>query len=467
MSAARTMRNDSPWQRLPWTGLLAMFIWLLAVWAMALFLNKAPNRPERPSPINVQIIELPESPAPSSIVQPQSPQVRRLPKPAVVATPPTAAPVTGQQPVQQEDELQQALTSSSQEIRQDSVVTTPSKPSQSDRHPGTAIRAESAGVVAPPAALSVYNEEATMMDSMGMEIVRGEWMQEFSDDRDLSTEAEGHTTDLSRTFFQQPPNPWCYDANGFNPWEIGTCRDNHDKAIAAYKRQDYATAFARFKKLAVLEYAPAQFSLGTMYADGLGVAKDEQQAVYWWRKAAKDGDAKAPYNLALAYSDGKGVPKDDKQAAYWYTKAAYFGITDAQYNLGLMYAAGTGVAKDNKQSAYWYGKAADRGNAVAQYNLGALYADGVGVPKDGKKAAYWYCKASSRGEAKASFSLALLYAPDAEQPRDSELAYFCWLVFRDKGNNVLAEQERGLLVKHLTPQQRINAEVTSRNWKKK
>jgi TPR repeat protein len=52
------------------------------------------------------------------------------------------------------------------------------------------------------------------------------------------------------------------------------------------------------------------------------VLKDYKQAVYWYQKAADQGDAKAQSNLGTMYAFGKGVLKDYKQAVYWYQKAA-------------------------------------------------------------------------------------------------------------------------------------------------
>ncbi len=46
------------------------------------------------------------------------------------------------------------------------------------------------------------------------------------------------------------------------------------------------------------------------YADGQGVAKDEVEAVKWYRKAAEQNDAQAQYNLGVCYADGQGVAKD-------------------------------------------------------------------------------------------------------------------------------------------------------------
>ena len=66
------------------------------------------------------------------------------------------------------------------------------------------------------------------------------------------------------------------------------------------------------------------------------------------------------------YANGRGVAKDDAQAVAWYRKAADQGLAHAQDNLGRMYANGRGVAKDDAQAVAWYRKAADQGDADAQ-----------------------------------------------------------------------------------------------------
>jgi len=43
----------------------------------------------------------------------------------------------------------------------------------------------------------------------------------------------------------------------------------------------------------------AQFNLGVCYADGDGVAKDAEQAVSWYRRAAEAGHAGAQFNLGV------------------------------------------------------------------------------------------------------------------------------------------------------------------------
>jgi len=71
---------------------------------------------------------------------------------------------------------------------------------------------------------------------------------------------------------------------------------------------------------------------------GHGVAKDAEQAVSWYRRAADAGDASAQYNLGLCYADGDGVAKDSELALSWYRRAAEAGHADAQYKLGYCYS---------------------------------------------------------------------------------------------------------------------------------
>ena len=77
----------------------------------------------------------------------------------------------------------------------------------------------------------------------------------------------------------------------------------------------------------------AQFKLGIMYANGVGISKDNAEAVIWFRRAADNGNADAQYTLALRYDNGTGVEQDGSQAFDWYQKAAAQGQQDARNRL--------------------------------------------------------------------------------------------------------------------------------------
>ena len=128
---------------------------------------------------------------------------------------------------------------------------------------------------------------------------------------------------------------------------------------AAYDRGDYATALKEFRPLAEQGNADAQFNLGFMYENGLGVPQDYAEAVKWYRNAA-EGQASAQYNLGNMYREGRGVPQDDAEAAKWYRKAAEQNRASGQENLGVSYAEGRGVPQDYVQALMWLNLAAEQ-----------------------------------------------------------------------------------------------------------
>ncbi|MEG2063237.1 MAG: tetratricopeptide repeat protein, partial [Kiritimatiellia bacterium] len=61
-----------------------------------------------------------------------------------------------------------------------------------------------------------------------------------------------------------------------------------------------------------------------------GVARDEAEAVKWYRMAAEQGDASAQYNLGCCYRKGEGVARDEAEAVEWWRKAAAQGVAEAK-----------------------------------------------------------------------------------------------------------------------------------------
>ena len=88
---------------------------------------------------------------------------------------------------------------------------------------------------------------------------------------------------------------------------------------------------------------------------------------------ADQGSAAAQYSLGLMYDEGLGVfPQDYAEAARWFRLAADQGFADAQFSLGYKYNLGQGVPQDDAEAVRWYRLAADQGLDVAQYNLGRV-----------------------------------------------------------------------------------------------
>jgi len=116
---------------------------------------------------------------------------------------------------------------------------------------------------------------------------------------------------------------------------------------------------------------------------------------------ARRGDIQAQVIVGDMYHRGQGIQRDEEQAVYWYRRAADAGSVEACSKLASMYLRGEGVAKDGQQAADWYRKAAERGGYLADYMLGWLYFKGEAVPKNPREAYFWLL-VYTRGKADAT-----------------------------------------------------------------
>jgi TPR repeat protein len=122
---------------------------------------------------------------------------------------------------------------------------------------------------------------------------------------------------------------------------------NFQAGIAAYQSNDLPLAYKQFLAAAQAGHADSQFNVALMYEQGIGVGKDDKEAVAWYGKAAEQGHAAAQYNLAVLFENGRGTGVDFAKANEWYRKASAQGDALAIGNLGMLYVRGQGV-KENK-----------------------------------------------------------------------------------------------------------------------
>jgi len=179
----------------------------------------------------------------------------------------------------------------------------------------------------------------------------------------------------------------------------------------------------------------AQRIFGYYCLTGHGIEKDEVEAAYWWKKAAKKGDAESEYMLYEQYRQGLGVQKDMEKAIDWLKKSAEHGYVRAQLAIGTRYNDGKDIEQDYSEAARWLQKDADQGessdpsessitSSAALTLLGDMYYYGRGVKKDRAKAAELYAlsehinaqraarllrQAAERGDVTAQFELGQLY----------------------------------------------------------
>lgn len=101
--------------------------------------------------------------------------------------------------------------------------------------------------------------------------------------------------------------------------------------------QSYNEAIRWFSLAAEQSNANAQYALGFIYYTGeAGTPQSYSEAVKWFKKAADNGDVDAQYNLGLCYELGRGINKSRQNAIYWYKEAAKQEHKEAQKKLKIM-----------------------------------------------------------------------------------------------------------------------------------
>ena len=100
---------------------------------------------------------------------------------------------------------------------------------------------------------------------------------------------------------------------------------NLQKGATAAKSGDYATALREWTPLAKQGNKEAQYFIGSMHHEGIGVPQNYKTAVKWYTLAAQQGQANAQVNLGSMYANGKGVIQDHVYALMWASIGAFNG----------------------------------------------------------------------------------------------------------------------------------------------
>ena len=80
-----------------------------------------------------------------------------------------------------------------------------------------------------------------------------------------------------------------------------------------------------------------------------GFGRNNVRTFLHYQRAAQQGDTTAQNNIGVMYANGIRVDKDHEEAINWFSQAAQQGDTTAQNSIGVMYANGIGVDKDYGQ----------------------------------------------------------------------------------------------------------------------
>ena len=178
-----------------------------------------------------------------------------------------------------------------------------------------------------------------------------------------------------------------------------------------------------------------------MYADGVGVTRDDVKAYHYFNQLVQDYDEDAldPRNrgavssafVAVGVYSLTGIPNSDvrpdpeRARELFQYAAATFGDPDAQYNLAHMYMVGAGgLAQDKLVAVRWLMLASHKGHRPSEALLGHLLFVGDGVEPQRAKGLMWLTIANTGAESPKDDWVRDLYRRDfaAASAKDREMA---------------------------------------------
>lgn len=168
-------------------------------------------------------------------------------------------------------------------------------------------------------------------------------------------------------------------------------------------------AYGYYKAAADRNHPKAILKMGEIYLSPYYPFSNKNQADKYYQKAyktlkQKEGyDGESNYQLGMMYKEGLGVEKDTDLAISYFKKAANKGVPQANYELGQFYQK----ENENVEAFNCYLKAAQQKVPGAMLAVADFYNAGKGTERNRQQAIAWYirCKNShssySREAAKA------------------------------------------------------------------
>lgn len=145
----------------------------------------------------------------------------------------------------------------------------------------------------------------------------------------------------------------------------------------------------------------AQYELATIYAEGLGVPRDLNAAMFWAGKAADQGNREAQFSAGRVLIES-GDPTAKARGLDYLTRAAEAGHSTAVLFLATAVGNGQfGLTKDEARAKTLLKPLAEKGNADCQFVLAALYQHGETFADRRKDAWIWLKRAADQGHSKA------------------------------------------------------------------
>lgn len=134
------------------------------------------------------------------------------------------------------------------------------------------------------------------------------------------------------------------------------------EAATYYRDKNYKAAFAAYLSLAKAGFTASQRFVGWLYFRGEGIAKDYNQALFWFKEAGEKLDAEAMFGMARVY-----MAKGQHKVAYeWYEKSASMNYLPSLYWIARFHRDGILGRKNETEALRIFQQAATSGHLKSQ-----------------------------------------------------------------------------------------------------
>ncbi|MCX7380989.1 MAG: tetratricopeptide repeat protein [Alphaproteobacteria bacterium] len=177
----------------------------------------------------------------------------------------------------------------------------------------------------------------------------------------------------------------------------------------------------------------SRYDLAALALQREAAPEEAQRTREWFEKEANGGDLVGAYNYGICLAEGVGVARDDAQALIWLRRAAA-SVVNAQYWYGRMLVEGRGAAADPVEGRIWIGKAAEAGMLDALVAFAELLVNGSGGDKDHPKALTYFERAAKGGHVGAMFAMGAMLGGGHDVPWDRVAAQGWFRMAAERGH---------------------------------
>lgn len=244
---------------------------------------------------------------------------------------------------------------------------------------------------------------------------------------------------------------YIYSSDKYNISDINKSNEYYAQALSGYEKAEEENS-----------NATAEYRIGLIYLNALGVEQDVDKAINWFAKSTLNGNASAAYKLAVLYENGEVIPQNNEKAFLYYQisdelcnpyacyklgniylekgdipqaiknfeQAADKNISHAWYRLGQIYSDEQYGVLDTEKSNVCYSKALqqyisdynDNPDSFTAYRIGQMYLEAKGTNQDISQTINWFEKSAQQVNPDAAYQLGYIYKSDVYGVRNDVLS---------------------------------------------